>query len=278
MRTWLLLDSHYLLHRAFFAHSSLSHDGEGTGALFGFFRDILALRDRFGSKRLVFCFDRGPGLRELAYPFYKAHRPGRSPGGHLDSEMFEQEWTDFKKQIEKVRKRKLYECGFRNVLWQRGYEGDDIIASFVQNTLKEEEQAIIVSNDHDLWQLLQQNVMWFNPVKKELISVKQFQETWGMEPELWVLVKAIAGCSTDNVAGVVGVGEKTAAKYIRGDLNPNSKTYKAIREQEREWKKNIPLVKLPFPGCIEFETEKDEVTPESWKSVMRQFGIRTLTW
>ena len=74
-------------------------------------------------------------------------------------------------------------------------------------------------------------------------------------------MKAISGCSSDNITGIKGVGEKTAIKYLLGELKETTKTYKAIEEQKEElWKKNGKLTKLPLEGTKVFEIKEDKVS------------------
>ena len=91
------------------------------------------------------------------------------------------------------------------------------------------------------------------------------------------MMKAIAGCSTDNVLGVKGVGEKTAIEYLRGKL-VKGKRYDDIGSKEG-WKifvANISLVKLPMQGTNYFKLEKDELSEQGWKQVVKILGMSSI--
>ena len=271
---WLLLDTNYLAYRAFHVHGELAYGGRGTGVVYGLFKDIIALQEELLSTRLVFCWDYGRGLRYEACPGYKAGRRAR------EQEMSEEELAarkDFHAQLDSLRTRHLERIGFRNVLFAEGYESDDIIASICRD-LTAADQAVIVSADKDLYQCLAPNVSIYSPHKRRHYTYDDFLYDWGLDSTQWAKVKAIAGCGTDNVVGVPGVGEATAAKYLRGELNPKTKTYQKIEEAFAAGlpKRNLKIVQLPYPGTPCYTLQKDEISPEGWKAVADELGFRSL--
>jgi len=97
---------------------------------------------------------------------------------------------------------------------------------------------------------------------------------YGIAPSQWADVKAIAGCSSDGVEGVRGVGEKTAAKFLRGNLKPASKAHQAIVAGNNVWRRNLPLVRLPFPGVGKFDLESDSEL--DWNPTFYKLGMSSL--
>ncbi len=89
-------------------------------------------------------------------------------------------------------------------------------------------------------------------------------------------MKAIAGCSTDEIKGVQRVGEKTAAKFIRGELKTTSAAYQNIILGNKIWKRNIPLVQLPYHGTDQFPLEVDDVNIQSWRHLAKKLGMKSL--
>lgn len=87
-------------------------------------------------------------------------------------------------------------------------------------------------------------------------------------------MKALAGCTGDNVKGISGVGEITAAKWFAGTLNPTSKAYQDINDQLEVHNDNLPLVRLPFPGLELPGLRDDEVTEERKIKVEIELGMR----
>jgi 5'-3' exonuclease len=87
------------------------------------------------------------------------------------------------------------------------------------------------------------------------------------------MVKSIAGCDTDDVKGVKGIGEKTAAKFLLGKLTKGKKL-DAINANLDLFKINSPLVKLPFPGTPSHELQNDECTEAKRREVYASLGIQ----
>jgi len=267
MTTWLLVDVSCLAYRSLHTTGMLSHGGRRTGVLYGIFRDILTLREEFSTDRMAFCFDRGRPKRLELYPDYKAKRRGGDPGAAEARQ-------ELRGQLRDLHDRLLPEIGFRNVFSQPGYEADDLLASLVLN-LPVGHDAILISADQDLYQLLGPRVSCWSPMRKQTLTLEGFRNRYGIEPALWSTVKALAGCSSDNIQGVRGVGEKTAIAYVQGKLKPG-RLFDAIVTSIGSWEKNLQLVELPFAGTNPLELQDDRVNRKSWTKVMKELGIRSL--
>ena len=260
----LLLDSNFLCWRSFHTTGKLSHNGKPTGVIFGFLSALRTLQEQFTPEKIGFCFD-SPGKlkRHELCPTYKQR-------DHLP----DQDRREVSEQIQGLRCEWLKELGYGNVFWQEGMEADDVIASLVHSTADDGE-IVIVSADRDLWQLLRPGVQLWNPIKQEPYSNVKFEAEWGIPVKLWPNVKALAGCKSDNVAGIPGVGEITAAKYFAGGLNAKKAEYIAA-DRGKTISRNLPLVKLPFPGVKTFKWQEDQTSSGKWKKFCEKFGMRTL--
>jgi DNA polymerase-1 len=273
-KTWLILDANYLCWRAHHTTGGLSWRGKPTGVIYGFLRDIKTFQDLFATEYTVFCFDysRKHLLRKVDFPAYKANRD-QTELSEVQQEMFD----DCHRQIRHLRNIILPELGYRNVLAVRGYEADDLIASVCGTLNSTNNEQIIIGADHDLYQLLSPNTIIYNPTKGIATTQESFGKEYGVTPSQWVDVKAIAGCSSDNIPGIKGIGEKTAAKFINGTLPAKSKAHKLIITNNQVWKKNKFLVKLPYPGTPTFKLRKDRVDEGKWKQLLNNLGIRSLS-
>jgi len=269
----LVIDSNYLCYRTHFVRSTrnLSFEGVATGCIYGFLRDVLSLMTTYRPDRIAFCFDVGQNIRKLKDPGYKASR------GVLRNKQTPEQKKQYKqlqKQITKLREKILPNCGFRNVFWQEGYEADDLIAS-ITKAASPDDEVTIVSGDHDLFQLLTDNVRQWTC--KQLVTISSFHLQHGIDPCDWAHCKAIAGCSSDDVVGIAGVGEKTAAAYLRGELADTSKAVQKILEGQNRIKKNMKLVKLPYKGTRSCELVIDKVKKTKWRKVTKRYGMKSIS-
>lgn len=271
MKTWLILDCNYLCHRAKHTMGNLSYGGSATGVIYGFLKDVLYFRSFFQTNHIVFCWDHGKDIRKQDSLTYKSNRIKEYT---KEEQEFEK---DFRIQLSKLKKEYLSEIGFSNNFYQKGYEADDIIASVCKNSISKEDDAIIISADHDLYQLLSKQVSIYHPQKQEIYTKKKFKKAFGIKPRQWAKVKAIAGCSSDNISGIKGIGEKTAAKYIAGTLKNTTKTYNIIKENiDSILKTNLILTKIPYPDTRIFDLKEDNLSRKSWSRITKNLGIKSL--
>ncbi len=272
-RRWLILDCNYLCHRAKHSTGGLSHNNKPTGVIYGFLKSIQALQEQFNTADIVFCWDSKTSKREKVYPDYKAQRKDKYKDMSDEELEFEKE---FRLQMKLLRIRYLKTIGYKNVLVQPGYESDDIIASICK-WLDNEDEAIIITSDKDLYQCIKHNVSFFDPSKGKRTTLQGFKKKYGISPTDWAKVKSIAGCVTDNVSGIQGVGEKTAIKYIQDKLKRDSKTYlKIIKNEFFTCMENDVLVKLPFKGTKRFELQEDEISKTGWRKVTKALGMNSI--
>ena len=269
---YIVLDLGYLCYRAFYSTGHLSFEETKTGVLFGVFRDIKTFSELFGSNRFIFCFDSRESKRKAIFPGYKASRKNRYDEMEEDERLAHEE---LRKQRDFLETRYLPRIGYKNILSQPGYEADDLIAAFC-NGLDSDEEAVVVGTDGDLYQILREGVTIWNPAKSKAITAESFTGEWGISPSQWADVKALAGCHTDDVPGLDGVGEKTAVKFLTGTLKPGGVAYSKITAANDLWKRNLELVRLPLPGCVRPEVLQDEVTVEKWQYVMDRLGMSSL--
>ena len=271
IKPWLILDSNFLCWRAFHAMGGLSFEGKMTGVLFGVFRDILHLQREFDTNRIAFCFDSRESDRKVKYPKYKSTRANRY------KEMSDDEANahrEFRRQIRDLQRQHLHDIGFRNVFLQKGKEADDLVAVICKAYPKT--KKIIVSSDEDLFQLLDANTTMWNPNQQRRLTLRWFEKTYNISPNRWADVKAIAGCSTDDVEGVKGVGEKTAIKFLNGTTNPKSKAHHSIIVNLKQTRRNLKLVSLPLAGTDPIRLLKDKVTDDKWTAKAEEFGMKSL--
>lgn len=274
MKTWLVIDVSFLCHRAFHTAQHLLWKEKPTGVIFGFLKSISFLKDEFQTDRVAFCFEHPDLFRKAIYPPYKSKRRSKER-----TEAEKKSYQGLNLQIAELRGRYLPRIGFKNIFCYRGMESDDIMAAIAMYCTDEDNEIILVTADSDLYQCLSENmVMIYSPQARKLLTEKWFVSKYGIVPSQWAVVKAIAGCSTDEIKGVGGVGELTALKYLRGELKESDRAYKAIRSRESLAivRRNRILVKLPFHRCPIPHLQEDKVSSEGWRSVCSVLGMRSI--
>ena len=268
----LVLDCHYLCHRAFHSSKELEWQGRPTGVIFGFLKSITFLKDEFQTDRIAFCFEHPHLFRREIYPPYKRKRHTTE---RTDEE--KQSYEALAIQISQLHKRYLPQIGFKNVFCFRGMESDDVMAAIAADA-KVDEEVILVTADGDLLQCLRPNVSVYSPQKRELLTKDKFIAAHGIPPWQWVVVKAMAGCTSDEVKGIKGVGELTALRYLKGELKQASKAYQVINSSEGRAivRRNRRLVQLPGEGCPVPKIQEDQISREQWLKVCGMLGMRSL--
>ncbi len=270
-KLYLLLDVNFLAYRAYHSTPGLQTGGVPTAVTFGLLRDVVTLTHKFSTPHVVFCFDKGTPLRELVLPGYKQSRRKLLAANPAEQEKRQLVYE----QVQALKNAHLPALGYRNTHAAQGYEADDVIGSICQ-WLREDESAIIVASDHDYFQLLNDQVAQWLPNTEELMTATTFTERWGLKPKQWVNVKALAGCNSDDIPGVRGVGELTAAKFHAGTLKKDTAAYAKCHSGMAVEFRNLPLVRLPYAGCPEFALHPDAVTPDKWRRVCRDLGLSSL--
>ena len=276
---WLILDCNFLCYRTLWSIGELSHNGIQTGVAFGFLSDMLSLEHRFGAQHVIFCFDSKQSKRKRLYPIYKNNRhiPNKNATPE-EAEIQKLEQYEFYDQVNQLRSVILPNLGYENkIMMTPGYEADDWIAKSCALVLNDhpKDKIIIVSGDHDLFQCLNDSIEMYNPNQMKLHTLASFYKKYGIVPALWPNVKAIAGCPSDNIKGVPGVGEKSALSYLKETL-PKNKRHQAILDNQDIINRNMILTKLPLDGLPDYYFNKAQPDNEKWGRVTKLLGMTTL--
>lgn len=267
-RVTLLIDSNYLGYEAIYTTGEMSYRGKPTGVIYGFLNRIIHLGCFFKTNRFVFCWDSKTSKRKNRHGFYKEKRRKDL------SEKEKKRLKDAYIQFAKLRRDILPQIGFGNVIAKKGYESDDVIANIALR--KTGGDYIIISSDEDLYQLIRHHVRLYNPRKNKMMTIRRFQDKYGIHPSGWWRVKAIAGCKSDSVPGVYGVGEERALKYLRKELSPSTKAYRDIETMGSLFDRNKWLVKLPMEGMKRISLHKDKFSLIDLAAVFQEHGFRSL--
>lgn len=239
----IVIDGNFVSHSCRFANK-VYHKGKESGVIYDILNKIIDLGETYHTNDVVIVWDSKHSWRKKKHSWYKQKRAAhRKELSEEDKEILRCMY----RQVDNLQTI-FPKLGFSNNLMQNGLEGDDLMAMICRNY--PDRKIVLVANDHDLYQLLDSNVSMLSP-KGEYLGKEytqySFQDEYGISPKLWHLVKALAGCASDEVPGIDGVGEKTVCKFLRNELKPTHKTYDKITcsDGQEIKERNLPLVRLP---------------------------------
>jgi DNA polymerase I len=200
-----LIDGNSLAYRAFFAlpESIATSTGFPTNAIFGFASMLVKILTEFGPRATIVVWDRGHSGRKEVYADYKAQRSSRP-------DLFMQQWPHLEPLVDAF--------GYANVSVE-GYEADDVIASIAEQAKAAEVPVTIVTGDRDSFQLVDEGVQ-IMATARGITETKVYTrqgviDRYGIPPELVPDFIGLKGDTSDNIPGVPGIGDKTAAQLLQ---------------------------------------------------------------
>ena len=278
-----LVDGSGYIFRAFHALPPLTRasDGLPVGAVHGFCQMLWKLledsKDADRPSHLAVIFDHsGKSFRNDLYEAYKANRPPAP--------------EDLVPQFPIIRDAtRAFNVA---CIEQAGFEANDLIATYARQAREAGATVTIVSSDKDLMQLVGPGVEMLDTMKRNRrIGPDEVVEKFGVGPEHVVDVQALWGDSSDNVPGVPGIGQKTAAQLIieYGDLDRLLERAGEIKQNKRrenlitfadQARLSRELVRLRRDVAVDVELGAAAVTepdPETLLDFMREMEFNTLT-
>jgi len=200
-----LIDGNSLAYRAFFAlpESIATADGRPTNAIYGFASMMAKILIEYDPAAVVVAWDAGMSNREQVYEEYKAGRPSRP-------DLLREQWPHLAPLAEAF--------GFSNVKVQ-GWEADDVIATLARAAQRAGLPVMIVSGDRDVYQLVDERIRVMatsrGVTETRIYDRDGVVERYGVPPELVPDLIGLKGDTSDNIPGVPGIGEKTAAELLQ---------------------------------------------------------------
>ncbi|MBW2688979.1 MAG: ribonuclease HI [Deltaproteobacteria bacterium] len=197
-----LLDGSSYIYRAYYGIRDLATSGGmPTNAVFGFTKMLLDLLHENRPDYLTVVFDRPreETFRREIYPEYKANREAMP--------------EDLGLQIPYIRK--VLQALNIPALEAPGFEADDVIASLACRYAAEGIQVTVVTGDKDLMQIVGDRIDLLDTMKDKRSGPQEVIDRFGVPAELVPDVLGLAGDTSDNIPGVPGIGEKTAAELVR---------------------------------------------------------------
>ncbi len=277
-----LLDAMALIYRAHFAFIKaprITSTGLNTSCVFGFANAILEVIQKEKPTHIGVAFDLPGGtFRNEWFPEYKANR--------------QEQPEDITIAIPYVKK--LVEAMDIPLLMIPGYEADDVIGTIAKRAAKHDFEVFMMTPDKDYGQLVEDHIYMYKPAifgkDAEKLGVKEVCEKWGIErPEQVIDLLGLMGDAVDNIPGVPGVGEKTAAKLIATygsveGLYENAdkltgKIAEAIKNNKEQAFMSKKLARIELDVPIDFDEEFLKITapkPELMSPLLDELEFRTL--
>ena len=257
----ILVDGSGYIFRAYHALPPMTRaDGTPVNAVYGFSNMLMKLMDDLLDKNetelIAVIFDAGRvTFRNEIYPEYKANRD-ETP-------------EDLIPQFDLIRDAtRAFNVA---AVQMKGFEADDLIATYARMGKEQGLKVTVVSADKDLMQLVDDDIEMLDPMKQRIIGPEQVIEKFGVLPEKVIDAQALAGDSSDNVPGVPGIGVKTAALLLGeyGDLE----TLLARAEEIKQPKRRQNLIEFADLARVskQLVTLKNDVPIEE---TLESFGWR----
>ncbi len=204
-RELFLIDGNSLAYRAFFAlpESIATSDGRPTNAIFGFASMLVKILTDHGDVPTVVVWDAGMSGRKEISAEYKAQRSSRP-------DLLKQQWPHLAPLVDAF--------GYPNVSVE-GYEADDVIAALTDRARADGIPVMVVTGDRDAYQLVDDGVRIMT-TSRGITDTKVYDrqgviDRYGIPPELVPDFIGLKGDTSDNIPGVPGIGDKTAAELLQ---------------------------------------------------------------
>ena len=288
--------------RSFAATPSTNEDGEHIGGITGFLYSIgKCIRD-FKPSRCIIVFDGvgGSKRRKKIYKNYKANRANttrlRRHDHHyasIDEEQEAMRWQ-FSRLVSYL------DCLPVTFLSMDGIEADDTIAYIAQMYRETSKQITVVSTDRDFYQLVDDKIQIWSPIKKKMYDINRVIDEYGVHPKNYVMYRSFTGDKSDNIPGVSGIGPKTLLKHIPNlntgtqysldalwktcnDKLDESKTYQKILNNQdiisNNWRlMNLELLDIPAATKSNIRKIMESSVTELNKTEFRKLFMEDKMW
>lgn len=287
----VLLDAHAILHRAFHALPDFSSpSGEPTGALYGVVSMLLKIIEELQPDYIVACYDLPePTYRHQAFDGYKAKR----------------EKTD-DTLVEQINRSRDIFAAFNIPIYEHpGFEADDMLGTIVEETKDNKDlDVVIASGDMDTLQLVEKKKVTVYTLRKGIKDTVIYDEAtvkerFGFPPKLVADYKGLRGDASDNIPGIVGIGEKIAtelittfgsieqiykqlkkneSKFVEAGFKPRVINLLKENEEEAQFSKMLATIRRDAPINFQLPEKgwREAVDVEAVLSLFSELGFRTL--
>jgi DNA polymerase-1 len=269
----LLFDGNALIHRAFHAIPPLtvSKTGEMVNAVQGFASTLLKVLNEIKPTHWAIAFDHpGPTFRHEKFEEYKAHRP-KAP-------------EELVSQIHRVHE--LVDAFNIPTYEVEGYEADDILGTLSHQAEQQNIDTLVVTGDNDMLQLVSPKIKVMSPRRgfsdTVIYDEAGVDEKYGISAAQLSELKALTGDPSDNIPGIPGIGDKTAARLLRqfgslqgiydhiDEVTPD-RLQSLLRDHKDDVLRNKELATIVIEMPIKLNLDKCRVTAYDRNQVVELF-------
>jgi DNA polymerase I len=206
----LLVDGLNLFTRHYVAHPAMSGNGEQVGGVVGFVNNLTRLVDRCNPSNVIVFWEGGGSKRKRdLYSDYKASRRPQKLNRYYDPDLIPVSVKNRNYQLKTIID--ILNCFPITQIYVEDAEADDAIGYISKYKLRDVPK-IIVSSDHDFYQLIDPLTIIWSPTLKKFVRTDFVLKKFQVHPNNFCLAKSISGDKSDNIPGVSGVGYKKLAK------------------------------------------------------------------
>ena len=300
--------------RAFGATPATNEDGDHIGGITGFLYSIGKCVRDFKPTRCVVVFDGrgGSKRRKTINKSYKANRANKTRLRRHDHAMatIEDEQEAMRHQFSRLIS--YLDCLPVTFIAIDGIEADDTIAYIAEMYRETSKEITIVSTDRDFYQMVDDTIRVWSPVKKKMYTADTVTEEFGVTPQNFVVYRTFTGDKSDNIEGISGIGPKTILKNIpelsdskeftleelfTKSTNSDNKVFEKILQNKHIIEQNYQLMNLklldfsathtsnirrileqPIPSLNKTEFQRLFMEDKMWTTMKNAPDWLTRTW
>ena len=292
----LIFDGLNVFMRHYIANPSLSDNGEQIGGIVGFYYNLIRLVEKCKPESVIVVWEGGGSKRKR--DVYKDYKSGSRPqklNRNYDQDEMPDSQENRNDQLSYLIKM-LSDLPILQIYIEDA-EADDAIG-YISKYKLHDKNKIIVTGDHDYYQLVSENCILYSPNSKSFITTDKVIEKYGVHPTNFCLAKAIVGDKSDSIPGVPGIGFKTLVKEF-GDLfiddntdtlfadvieinenkskeNPKKKTYRNIKENIDLIERNVKLVRLDIGNLAYTQINKIDNKIENYEPTWNNINVNKI--
>lgn len=269
----LAIDFNNMVFASYYSTHLINSKGQDVNAVKGFFQKMKNLKETFDPDYIVLASDisRQKTFRRKLYPLYKAQRKPH------DQQIIEQM---------KIISQMVALLGFQTVN-DEIYEADDCLGMIAKYDEEHDIDTVIISSDHDLWQLITDHTFIMSPRASELVDKEYLYATMGLTPDQIIELKILAGDNSDNYKGIPGIGNKTALELLHdygtvdniynhlSELKPNIQKHMMAGKGDLEMLRKLVTIVRDYNliGFTEDRLHRLEPYPDEILNILEEWEV-----